>query len=198
VSTKVYLVRHARHDLVDSVLCGRSDDGLGPEGLRQARVLADGLGGERIACLQSSPRRRARQTAGPIAERLALPLQEVDAVDELDMGDWTGRSFESLADDATWCDWNIRRSCARPPGGESMPELQRRVVDHIEALRTGPQNGACLIVTHAEPIRAALLHYRGMDLDRFAELVVPPASISLLEFRPDGVGIASARCEDVT
>jgi broad specificity phosphatase PhoE len=62
-------------------------------------------------------------------------------------------------------------------------------VRHIESLRA--RSRAAVVVSHAEPIRAALLHYRGMALDRFAEIEVAPASVSVL--CADGGGITA--CE---
>ncbi len=60
-----------------------------------------------------------------------------------------------------------------------MEELRDRVVEHLEVLRRRAF-GAVLIVSHAEPIRAALLHVRRMSFDRFAEIVVEPASVNIL------------------
>ena len=64
-----------------------------------------------------------------------------------------------------------------------MAELQGRVLRHVEMLKESKASSV-VVVTHAEPIRGALLHYRRMSLDRFAEIVVAPASVSIL--RSDG------------
>jgi probable phosphoglycerate mutase len=68
--------------------------------------------------------------------------------------------------------------------------LQRRVVQHIENLRKDLQEDAILIVSHAEPIRAALLHYAGIALDDFLTIPVDPASVSTLCFGRAGVHIS--------
>jgi broad specificity phosphatase PhoE len=176
----IYLVRHGAHALVNKVLCGRSDDvALSPEGLGQAHQLAAQFAGRPIDIVQSSPRQRTRQTAAPIAQAAGLDVKHADGMDELDVGEWAGRSFVSLALEPSWGEWNASRGSARPPGGESMAELQDRVVGHLEALKQTDAS-AVVIVTHAEPIRAALLHYRNLQLDRFAEIEVAPASISIL------------------
>jgi probable phosphoglycerate mutase len=177
--TTVYLVRHATHALVDRILCGRSVDvGLDAAGRAQAERLAAALAERPVALLQASPRRRALETAAPIARRLELEVEIAEPFDELDAGEWSGRAFAELEADARWHAWNARRGSARPPGGESMRALRDRVVAHLDTLRG--RAGAAVIVSHAEPIRAALLHARGLPLDRFAEIAVEPASITAL------------------
>ncbi len=184
MTTEVYLVRHASHMLVDHVLCGRMKGvGLDSHGNVQAKRLADALSGKSIDLIQSSPRLRAQQTARPIAQRLGLALETTEGFDELDAGEWTGLSFQALKADPRWREWNTRRGSARPPGGESMAELQARVVAHLNSLRHRSHK-AIVIVSHAEPIRAAILHYRHISLDRFSEVPVEPASMTLLRLDP--------------
>ncbi len=176
----VYLVRHGAHALVNKALCGRSDDiALSAEGVEQARRLAAHFAGKSVDAVQSSPRMRAWQTALPIAAAAEIAVDLADGMDELDVSAWTGRSFESLAADPAWNAWNNNRGTARPPGGESMAELQARVLTHLESLKHSNAN-SIVIVTHAEPIRAALLHCREVALDRFDEIEIAPASISII------------------
>jgi len=183
----IYLVRHAAHALVNDVLCGRRKDvSLSTAGSDQAARLGRLFAGRSIDLVQSSPRQRARETAERIAQATARDVDVADDMDELDAGEWTGRSFASLADDPDWKAWNARRGSARPPGGESMAELQARVLRHVETLKQSKASSV-VVVTHAEPIRGALLHYRGMSLDRFAEIPIAPASVSIL--RSDGDGL---------
>jgi len=180
----IYLVRHCRHALLNTVLCGRIDGlALSPEGAEQARRLADQFSGKPIDLVQTSPRQRARETAQPIAAAAGRRLDKADGMDELDAGEWSGRSFERLAADPSWVAWNENRACTRPPGGESMIELQARVVAHLKSV--GQTNArSVVVVSHAEPIRAALLHCLDLPVDRFAEIEIEPGSISIL--RHDG------------
>lgn len=154
-------------------------------------VALDGLGQtQMLACaammapapdlIESSPRLRTRQSALFLASHFRLPVRTVAAFDELDVGDWTGTSFAELDRDPRWRQWNARRGSTRPPRGESMAELQRRVVQHLESLRRDGTGSVVAIVSHAEPIRAALLHYAGVPVDDFASIPVETASISTL------------------
>jgi broad specificity phosphatase PhoE len=181
VTTTVFLVRHATHSLVDRVLVGRmSGIYLDRTGERQAERLADLLAARDIRVLQSSPRERARDTAAPIAAQTGVPIEVAEAADEIDLGAWTGQAFEDLASDDGWQRWNNARSTARPPEGESMQEVQVRIVDHLERLHASYPGERVAIVSHAEVIRAAVLHYSGLSLDAFSQIQIPPASISTL------------------
>lgn len=124
---------------------------------------------------------RAVATATPIAARLRLPLQIAPELDELDFGEWTGRSLADLADDPRWALWNTYRSSHRPPGGESMLEAQARVVGLTQRLRRQDPHGRVVLVSHADVIRALLLHALAMPLDLFIRIEVEPGSVSVLQ-----------------
>lgn len=186
----VHLVRHGHHALVGHVLCGRAGNvGLDDLGCGQMLRCAECMVPSPSA-VQSSPQRRALQSAAIVASFFCLPVEIVTAVDEIDCGDWTGCSFADLENDPAWRYWNSRRGSSRTPNGESMRELQRRMVQHLDAIRGDPSDGTTVIVSHAEPIRAALLHYANIALDDFLSITVDPASISTLCFDRGGVHIA--------
>ena len=179
MTTQIHLVRHGHHALLERVLCGRMPGvELDQKGCRQMAAVAGSMRQIGAWTLQSSPQRRALQSAGILAARCRLALEIAPAMDEIEMGAWTGANFSDLASDRDWQRWNNRRGSARPPGGESMRELQVRVVNHLEQLRS--VGGAIIIVSHAEPIRAALMHYLGIPLDRFHSVAVNPASVSTI------------------
>lgn len=186
----IHLVRHGQHAMIDTVLCGRTAGvGLNEFGCRQMASCAGSIF-PAPTVIQSSPQRRAQQSAGIFAWQLGLPVEIVAAFDEIDAGEWSGCSFDDLRRDHRWRRWNIRRGSSRPPNGESMRELQRRVVGHLEQLREDQGDGTILIVSHAEPIRAALLHYADIALDAFLSIAVDPASVSTLIVDRSGVHIS--------
>jgi len=166
---------------VDAVLVGRmAGAGLDDNGREQACRIGRLLAGRGITAIQSSPQMRARQTAQPIAGQAGVPIEIADAVDEIDVGDWTGRPVSALEADPLWQLWNRARGSARPPRGESMQELQQRVVRHLYGLASECPDARVVVVSHAEVIRAALLHVLKLPLDDFWKVEVAPASISTL------------------
>jgi len=116
VTTTFFLVRHAAHDRVGTILCGRmAGVNLGPAGKVQAEGLAQRFANENVACIRTSPLERALETAQPIASRLGQPFQICDAINEINFGRWSGTSFDALSRDPRWSSWNSARSTNRPP-----------------------------------------------------------------------------------
>jgi probable phosphoglycerate mutase len=75
---QLILIRHAEPLRAEAPAGGRADPALTAQGRAQAGRLADWLGEEKIAAVWSSPQRRARETAEPLARVHGLPV----AVDE--------------------------------------------------------------------------------------------------------------------
>jgi probable phosphoglycerate mutase len=191
-TTTIIFIRHAAYDGLGRMLAGRQAGvALNARGRQQAERLAGELAQQRIAQVISSPRLRARQTAEPIAAACALRLQIAADFDEIDCGEWTGRSFTDLAADPQWRRWNEQRATSRPPRGESMGELQARVLRGLAAAAARNPGRRIVVVSHAEPIRAALLHFRGLSLDRFAGVPIEPASLTTLHLEVGADGAAA-------
>src|SRR5690348_8154135 len=113
----IHLVRHGHHALLDHTLCGRTATvGLDALGCRQMAHCADFIWPQ-PQLIQSSPQRRARESAVILAERFGAPVEVLAAADEIDLGDWTARPFQDLARDTAWMHWNERRGASRPPNG---------------------------------------------------------------------------------
>lgn len=184
MATTVYLVRHAAHDRVDSVLCGRMPGvGLGEAGRWQAEGLADWFAGRAHApvdAVWTSPVQRARETAERIAGRLGLLAWDCDGLCEIDFGDWTGQAFDDLGNDPRWRHWNEARSDARPPGGESMAEAQARALGELERAREEHPEGGVVLVSHGDVIKSIVAGVLGLTLDAHARFDIAPASVSAL------------------
>jgi broad specificity phosphatase PhoE len=187
VPATFFLVRHAAHALLGKILVGcKIDVPLDDAGRAQAVVLAQRFAGERLRAIQSSPRKRALETARPIAERAGLQIEVEPALDEIDCGEWSGCSFEELRDDAQWQQWNRTRSTARPPGGESMLEVQQRMLGHLERAYAREPEAKMLMLSHGDVIRAAVLHYLKLPIDAYASFEIDPASVTTVAFDANG------------
>jgi probable phosphoglycerate mutase len=179
--TTVFLIRHAVHDAGPGRLVGRLPGiHLNLEGRRQALSLALRLGDKGLTALHASPRERAVSTAEPIALATGLGLVIADAADEADFGMWAGKSFAELDEDPDWRRWNTDRANAVTPAGERMQDIAARIAGHIDMLSDQYADGRIAIVTHAEVIRAAVLHYLDMPLRDYDRLQIDSASITTL------------------
>lgn len=185
MSALVGLVRHGAHDELGRILSGRASDiGLNGPGRREAEALARALAGRGVARLESSPRLRTRQTAEILGAALGLAVTIAPALDEIDFGDWAGRSFADLDADPAWQRWNSARASAPTPGGETMAAAVRRAMRHLDGL--GRAGETVLCVSHCDVIRGVVAHCLGLSLDNILRFEVGTASICWLN--ADGQG----------
>jgi broad specificity phosphatase PhoE len=188
--TTFYLIRHAEKDTPADRITGRMPGvHLSEAGLRQAEHLADFLTSSGISLIVSSPLERARETALPLAERLGLPIQDLEEIGEVDFGDWTNLTLSELDRMEGWKLFNQFRSGSRIPGGETMLEVQARFVRKLEVLARSHSGQRVAVFSHSDPIKTVLVHYLGMSLDLMDHIEVSPASVSTLALYPWGVRV---------
>jgi broad specificity phosphatase PhoE len=197
MTTRFLLVRHATCAQTERILLGRSlDPALDARGRAQARALARQLRGEKPARIECSPRKRTRQTAHTIAAALHREVHVTPELDELDFGAWSGRSFADLERDPAWRLWNRERGSAQTPAGVAIADVQRVLDGHLAKLAQAHPDASVLLVTHAEVIRALLMHALHAPVDHWALYQIPPASVTRMIFK-DGALTASAPREAV-
>lgn len=173
------LVRHAAHDRVGNFLAGRTADvPLGRPGREQARRLASRLAGEEFTSIYASPRRRTQETAAAIATASGVEVETTAALDEVDFGTWSGKTFDVLDADPLWQQWNAMRSLVRAPGGETMLEVQHRALALMETLARRESQKKIVLVSHADVIKAMVSHVLGLSADAWPRFDIAPASIS--------------------
>src|SRR4051794_19116120 len=128
----LHLLRHGTHNLGGGVLAGRMPGvGLTERGRAEVAAAAERLADEKVTALYASPLQRTRETAEIVSERLQLPIEFRDDLIELDFGEWTGTTFDSIRADLRWRSWSQHRSLAKIPGGETMRAVQFRAVEAI-------------------------------------------------------------------
>ena len=164
---------------------------LTPAGERQAAAVAARLARAGLAAVCTSPRERARRTAEAIGERAALPVETADLLDEIDFGDWTGRSFADLGGEPAWREWNAGRGAARCPSGESMAEAADRICGHAAALARDMPGARIALVSHADMLRALVARTLGLPLDNLLRFEIAPASVSRIALGEHGGTVLS-------
>lgn len=73
-----------------------------------------------------------------------------------------------------------------PPGGESLAQLEGRVVPFVEDLEQRHRDDSVLVVCHNGPLRAIVCHWLGLGLDHWWQLQTDHASLTILENGPRG------------
>lgn len=158
----LYFVRHGETDWnVKKKIQGKTDVPLNENGKQQAKELADMLldrkkeGTLQVVRAYTSPQLRAAQTAQEAAIALDIPCIAADGLREMDMGDWEGRSWESITQENTkeYQDWDANRRYVHTPHGECYNEVLRRALDTLGMILERETEDV-LIVTHSGVLMA--------------------------------------------
>ena len=181
--TQLLLIRHAVNDFVKTGKLAGWTPGvhLNEEGLAQAEALGQRLSRAPIERICSSPLERTMETAEAIRKHHPhLTIEEHSGIGEVNYGDWEGMLISDLRHRKMWEVVQEYPSRAYFPNGETMREVQMRVVNAIEEMVRQNPRAMIAAVLHADLIKMAVAHYLGMHLDNFQRIVISPASISAL------------------
>jgi probable phosphoglycerate mutase len=194
-TTRLVLVRHAVTAQTGPMLSGRAPGiDLSDRGREQAEALGGRLAVLQVDAVYASPIERTMQTAAAVARHHDLDVLPLEGVIEADYGEWTGGKLVDLAKTDLWKTVQRAPSRARFPNGESLAEMQGRMVTALEDVVGRHAGQLVVVVSHADPIKAAIAHYTGLHLDLFQRIVVSPASVTVFELSP--YGAAMVKCND--
>lgn len=188
--TTFHLVRHAEKEGGDFLAGRTAGVNLTTQGHEQAKLLAAFFARERIDRIFTSPLERATQTAAPLVDSKRIAAASNIALHEMDLGDWTGKKPADLASDEKFERFNRFRSGSSAPGGETMLEVQARIVGAMLRWRDAHPGETLVLVSHAEPIRAAVLYFAGAPLDHWQRFRVDIASVSTVLLDHDAATLA--------
>jgi probable phosphomutase (TIGR03848 family) len=163
---------------------------LDDRGRAQAKAVAARLAEVRLDAIVSSPLERCLQTAEAIAADQRSPglaVQTDARLIEVGYGDWTGKSLRKLSHEPLWKVVQSHPSAVTFPGtgGEALADVQRRVVAAVRDWnqKVGP-DGAYLICSHGDVIKALLADSLGLHLDLYQRIIIDPCSLSVIRFTP--------------
>ncbi|MBW1645364.1 MAG: histidine phosphatase family protein [Deltaproteobacteria bacterium] len=151
--TTVFLLRHGQTaNTVDGRFRynGHLDVEVTPESLRQMAAIAEQLAAYPVSRVFSSDLRRSRAGAAVIAARLRRPHVIVPEFREIRMGLWEGLTYEEVRE--RYPD-DLRRKFAdfinyRIPGGETIPEVEKRLFGKLDELLAAHRGEHLVIVAH--------------------------------------------------
>jgi broad specificity phosphatase PhoE len=184
--TTFFLIRHASCNGLGRTLWGRTPGVcLNDKGKLQAERLANRFSGITLRTIYSSPLERAVETAETIARTMNLEVIKSPAFEEINFGDWTGKSFETLSSDEVWRRFNTHRSETRIPGGESFLEVQKRIVRELDTLASQYGSARVAIVSHADVIKAAVGYFSATPIDLLHRIEISPCSVTVVALGED-------------
>jgi broad specificity phosphatase PhoE len=192
----------ARHSITEASAAGRnlgqrSDLPLAPAGVQLARRLGAALAAELDELphdelrLLSSPARRCRETADPIAEALGVDPARVEVeagLLEIDYGDWDGLTAEACeARDpelrARWESDPYETSCPNGEAGRDVDARSSAVLGPVEAWLAEDLARCAVVVAHNHVNRVHLCGLFGWPMREYrARLAQDPAGYNLIGF----------------
>jgi probable phosphoglycerate mutase len=191
--TVTMLLRHGETPLsVDKRFSGRGDVALTDRGVAQAeaaarRLAAAKVDAPKIAAVVSSPLRRARQTAGIVADALGLEVEVDDGLAESDFGEWEGLTFAEASerDPDALAAW-LGDPRIAPPGGESMATTGTRVEAARARIMAAYPDATVVAVSHVTPIKLMLREALAASIDAVFRIHLEPASLSVVDWYETG------------
>jgi probable phosphoglycerate mutase len=165
---ELILVRHALPERVENV-DGVADPGLQPIGHEQARRLGDWLADEDIDHIVVSPKRRAVETAAPLAQRLGIEPEVVPGFAEIDRGAKHYIPVEEMRRENSPV-WQALVAGRWEEIGYHDPKVfQREVVAAKDDLLARYPDARIVVVAHGGTINAIVSDLIGLDRMFFFE-----------------------------
>ncbi|SHE22975.1 alpha-ribazole phosphatase family protein [methanotrophic endosymbiont of Bathymodiolus puteoserpentis (Logatchev)] len=178
MQTHIDLLRHGEV-LGGSCYRGITDDPLTNKGWQQMQAKLDCH--KHWDIIISSPLSRCHHFAQLLSSELQLALVTTPAFQEIDFGDWEGKTAEQI-DAQLLSQFYADPVNVSPPNGEPFHYFQQRILVAWQALLEAQQGKRILLITHAGVIRIILAHSIGLDVQHSFRLKIGHACLSRLEY----------------
>jgi probable phosphoglycerate mutase len=103
----------------------------------------------------SSPLSRAWDTAGHIGESLGIAPEKLAPLAEWDAGDWEGMQYSEIPSQKAFSLEGMREPGFCPPGGESLGDVQARVVRTFREAAERHRGEQIVMVSHGTALALA-------------------------------------------
>lgn len=184
--TRILLVRHGETRLtLEDRFAGSNDISLSNEGREQAASLGIRLSSVSIAAVYASPMARTLETARIIAGPHNLPVQIVDALREIDYGNWEGLTRDEVTCrfPQAYSLWEEDPLLVAPEGGESGLSVIHRALPIMREIIERHRHQTVLVVSHKGTNRLLVSSLLGLDARGYRErLDQSPAALTILDF----------------
>lgn len=180
---RIILVRHGEtNHTVEGRFCGADDPDLTPVGHVSALALIGHPSLQSVDLLLSSPLRRARQTANPVAAHCQRTVEIDSAFVETSFGEWEGVKYEEVRGTEAYRAWVENPALWAPPSGETGIAVQGRSVAAIS--QRLPLADEFAIFSHKGTIRLIYSFFTQSPPAHYRRLPdVPPGSVTELWLR---------------
>jgi 2,3-bisphosphoglycerate-dependent phosphoglycerate mutase len=190
--TRILAIRHGETAWnAESRIQGHTDIPLNPHGRWQAQQLAQALHDETVDAAYASDLSRAHETALAVAQKRSLPVVTHAGLRERGFGEFEGQTWVEL--EARWPAetqaWRKREPGFAPGGGESLLQLQARVVETVNQLAARHLGEQILIVAHGGVLDVLYRAATRLDLQAPRTWELPNTAINRLLWSPEGLSL---------
>ena len=158
ITYKLHLIRHGQTEgNQKGLFVGRTDMPVSEEGFDELSRLRDTYEYPRVGAVYTSPLRRCIQTAEFLYPNNMLTV--VDDLQEMDFGEFEGKSVAELEDNEDFGRWLADSAHNAPPGGETglqMAERLMKALSEIFAHMMQNRITSAAVVTHGGVIMSML------------------------------------------
>ncbi len=164
-----YICRHGQSEYnLQQRMQGQIDTPLTELGLQNAQTIAEKLKDVKIDEIYSSDLGRALHTALIIAKEINLTDKIIPTkyLREGNFGDFAGKTINEIEE---MFPGFMKNKDFIPPSGESLNQVQKRVIDFLIELEEKMQNRSVLLVSHDTVINTIFSSYSGNDLGEYNE-----------------------------
>jgi phosphoserine phosphatase len=193
----MYLVRHgatANNLANPPLLQGRGVNAeLSEAGRQQADCAAKLLSHRPLAAIYSSPLIRAFQTAEIIAQPHGLPINTAPAIEEIDVGEWEGRSWKEISRTEPEAHQRFIADSANHGyrGGENMTQVLERAGPALTELLRQHVGSEIAVIAHNVVNRVYVADLLGVPLMRAREINQDNCGVNVIRLRADGIKLLS-------
>ncbi|NWF37590.1 alpha-ribazole phosphatase family protein [Mariprofundus sp. NF] len=176
--TIITLLRHGEVEAEGWAFRGSTDIPLSELGWSQMRAAATGFDG--LDHIATSPLQRCKLFARELSEQSKAELITLDAMAEMDFGDWENRSFDEISGSDREVLQQFWESpvAIQPPNGEAFDAFSQRVINCWQEWVNRDVGQNRLLVAHGGVIRVLLAHTLNMPMSALWRLHLPYASCS--------------------
>ena len=182
--SQILIIRHGETQWnKGEIFRGRHDIGLNETGIRQAGYLGKYLAETKLEAVYSSPLKRARDTADPVARNHSLDIGIAPELIDLDYGEWEGKSHQEVKDKypELYYKWLNAPHLVDFPDGENLERVRGRVKSLLDRLLVKHSDKLAL-VSHRVVSKVLVCLMLGLDNSRFWDIKMDLGGITIFDY----------------
>ncbi|RSU16315.1 hypothetical protein CBF28_01955 [Vagococcus carniphilus] len=184
MQTTLYLIRHGQTLWnQEKRMQGLKNSELTEKGITQAKLLGEKLKKQvPIDLIVTSPSIRAQKTTHYINQKMNLPIEVNNGFQEINMGNWEGKTYEEIKKEAPleWHNfWFNPASFQALNGGETFDTLSNRCGSSLDELIQMNEGKKIAIVSHRITIKSMVSTILNEPLEELEDVL--PNSLTIIK-----------------